>query len=138
MDQTGGARRERRTVAGVEETPGKRDTPGWRARVVAAIAPDPREYDKLELVRNVRRAAQRTAIHTVGRKANGDVSVLLLHSDPENPGPGEIARVFKYVLYYGRMGAERPMIQKKRWKDAAPKSDERIEERALCARLLNS
>ena len=97
---------------GVEETPGKCDAPGWRARVVAAIAPDPRGYDKWELVRNVRRMTQHSAIHTAGRKANGDVIVLSLHSDPGNPDPAEIARVCKYVLCYGRKGAEQPRIQR--------------------------
>ena len=87
--------------AGVEATPGQCDTPGWRARVVASIAPDPRGYDKLELVRNVRRIPQHSAIHTVGRKANGDVSGLLLHSGTGNPDPVEIARVCKYVLCHG-------------------------------------
>ena len=68
-----GARRECRAGADVEETPGHCGTPGWRARVVAAIAPDPIGYYKLELVRKVRRVRQHSAIHTVGRKANGDV-----------------------------------------------------------------
>ena len=50
----------------------------------------------------MRRMAQRSATHTIRRGANGDVSVLLIHSDPDDKAPADIARGFKYVLCYGR------------------------------------
>ena len=118
-DQKGGARTKCRMGVGAGGTPGHRDTLGWRARGVSAKAPEQRGYDKLELSRNVRRVAQNSAIHTVGRKTNGEVSVHLLHSDPKNPDTGKIARVCKYVLCYGCKGAGKTMIQRNLWRAAA-------------------
>ena len=75
--------------AGVEETPGNWHTPWWPTRQKPALEADARGYGKLAPERNARRATQHSVTHTSGSKANGDVSVLLLHSDP---GHAEIAR----------------------------------------------
>ena len=97
----GGIRREFRMGAGVEATPGRWNTPGRPTRQKPALEADPRGYDKLELERNVRLMTTRSATHTIGWRANGDVSVLLPHSDPGDPGRAESARVCKYVRRYG-------------------------------------
>ena len=81
---------------------------------------------------------QHSLAHTVGWKANGDVSFLLLQSDPEDPDPAEIARVCKYFLCYGRKGVEQPKIQRRIWKDIALRLDERSEAKAICTKLLNT
>ena len=86
----------------------------------------------------MRRMAQRSATHTVGWKANGAVAVLLLHSDPNDPDHSKIAMVCKYVLCYGRKGVERPKIHRQIWGDAVLRVDERCEEKALRAKLLNT
>ena len=80
---------------------------------------------------------QHSATHTIGRKANSDVSVLLLHSDPDDPGHAEIARVCKYVPCYGRKG-DQPEIHRQIWKDAVLRLEESCEAKALCAKLLNA
>ena len=83
---------------GQDATPMHADTPGWETRPLPGIEPDPRGYEKLALGGNVRRTTQHSVAHTIAWKANGDVSVLLLRSDPENPDTAGIARVCKYVL----------------------------------------
>ena len=95
---SGAIHRECRMGSGRGATPGQCDTPGWPTRSELVVDPDPRGYEKLALPRNVRRMAQHSVAHTIGWQANGDVSVLLLRSDPADPDPTEIARVCKYVL----------------------------------------
>ena len=123
----GGVRRECRMGDGVEATPGLRDTPGWPTRRKPALEADPRGYGKLALERNARRMGQRSLTHTIGREANGCVSALLLHSDPEGPGPAGIARVCKYVLCYRRKWVDHPEIQRRIWMDAVLCIGERCE-----------
>ena len=89
-------------------------------------------------MRNARRMTHRSATHTAAWRANGDVSVLLLRSDPENPDPAEIARVCKYVLCYGCKGVEQPKIQREIWRDAVLGYDERSDAKAICTKLLNT
>ena len=97
-DQQGGARGDCRAGAGANETPGRRDTPGWCARGPSSIAPGPRGYDKLWPLRNVRRAAHQSAIHTLGRMANGDVSVIRLQSNPRIRAPQKL-RAYASTAY---------------------------------------
>ena len=68
------------------------------------IESGPRGREKLDLGRNVRRAALRSLAHTIEWRAEGGVGVLLLRQGPENAGPAEIARVFKHALCYERKG----------------------------------
>ena len=119
-------------------TPRQADTPGRETRPIAGISPGPLGYEKLDLGRNVRRMTHRSVVHTTARKANGDVSALPLRSVPENPDPSEIARVCKYVLFYGRNGVEQPKIQREIWRDAVLGHDERSDAKAICAKLLNA
>ena len=125
-------------MVGVEESPGNWDAPGWPLRQKPGLAPDHRGYEKIALQRNVRRMTQHSATHTIGWEASGDVSAILLHSDPDGPGPAEIERVCKYVLCYGCKGVEQPKIQRQIWTDAFLGADERCDARALCAKLLNA
>ena len=121
--------------AGVEATPGHWNTPGFPTRQEPALEADPRGYGKLALERNARREPQNSATHTLGWKENGDLSVLLPHPDP---GHSEIDRVCKYVLCYGRKGADQPKIQRRIWKGAVLRVDERCGPNALRAKLLNA
>ena len=99
---------------------------------------DSRGYGKLAMQRNVRRATQHYATHNIGRKANSEVSFLYLQSDPGDPDHAEIARLRKYVLFYGPKWIEQPKIQREIWKDAALWIGERSGAKALCANLLNT
>ena len=123
--ENGGIRRELPMGDGVEATPGHWSTPGRPTRKKPALEADQRGHEKLALERNVRRATQHTVTHKIGWKANGDVSALPLQSDPADPGPAEIAKVFKYVLCCGRKGVEKPKIQRQIWKDAFRRVDGR-------------
>ena len=96
--------------AGAEATPGRWNAPGWPVRQKPVLAPGPRSCEKLAMRRNVRRAAQQSATHNIGRKANCDVSVLLRHSDPGDPAHAELASVCKYVLCYGCKWVGKPEI----------------------------
>ena len=127
-----------RMGSGREETPGQCDTPGWPTRSEPGVDPGPRGYEKLALPRNVRRMTQHSVTHAIVFQANGDVSGLLLRSDPDDPGPAEIARSCKYVLCYGRKGVDRPKIQRQLWTDAVLGFDERCEANAIFAKLLNA
>lgn len=42
----------------------------------------------------------------------------LLRSDPENPGPAEIAMSCKYLISYGRKGVAQTKIQRPMWRNA--------------------
>ena len=112
VSEDGGVLRECRTGDGVEAKPGNWDTPGWPHRQKPAPEADQRGYEKLSLGRNARRMAQDSLTRTIGWGENGEVSVLLLHPDPEGPGPAEIARVCKYVRCYGCKWVEQPKIQR--------------------------
>ena len=109
---TGTIQGERRMGDGAEATPGHWGAPGWPLRQKPVLASYPRGYEQLATHRNVRRMAQRSAKNNVGMASNDDVSVLLLHSGPGDPGHAEIARVCKYALCYGRKGVGSPKIQR--------------------------
>lgn len=110
-DNVSKRRRVCRSGCGVEMTPGKCDTPGFKDVPFAAIICEQHGgYKRLELPR--KRPKHRlnilpTSMALVfGWRANCDVRVLLYESDPQNPDANDIVKVTNYIVAYASKGAE--------------------------------
>ena len=93
-----------RSGAGVEQTAGKCDTPGFQLRKCPQITRDLRGYNRFELPRNCPRSVQTSLWLAQGRRANCDIQVILYDTDPNNPDPAEIAVVTDYMVSYSTKG----------------------------------
>jgi hypothetical protein len=108
--------RECRCGAGVECTPGKGDTPGFKLREKPAIVPDKRGFRRIELTRNHKRVVQSSLDLLRSWRGNCDFQILLYDCDPNTPDPSEIARVTDYVVAYACKGNQRLVDEKKELK----------------------
>lgn len=100
-------RRSCRMEAGTEATAGKCDTPGWALQTDPSIDVDEkRGFKRIRCVRNTPRLQQHSRPHLQSWRGNGDVTVIVIESHPDNPEPSEIAAVLAYVVGYGCKGVE--------------------------------
>ena len=83
---------------------GTETSPGKELRETPAIVHDKNGCLRLEMVRDHPMLVQHSRFHTQGWRANGDVSLILSKSDPENPSVDEILSVEKYVSGYAVKG----------------------------------
>ncbi len=109
-------RRVCRSGAGIEETEGKGDTPGFVLRNEPKIVKDVRGFNRLELPRENRRTVQ-SSLHLLrGWRANCDVQLILYDSDPTNPDCEELAKVTDYVVAYACKGNDSLQGEKENFK----------------------
>ena len=99
-------RRVCRTGAGIEDTAGLADTPGFKLRTHPEIVHDVRNFFRLELPRNDRRTTLVSAPMLQSWRANCDCQVILYESNFENPDLIEIARITDYIVAYTCKGNE--------------------------------
>jgi hypothetical protein len=71
-----------------------------------------RGFKRILLPRNTSRMQQHSRTHLQSWRANGDVTVILLGSDPDAPDPTELAVVLSYVVGYGYKGVDTMQIKK--------------------------
>ena len=76
-------RRVCRMGAGVEETFGKGDTPGFTVRKKAKVARDLRGFDRIDLIRNNKNITQCSEFLMRGWRGNCDIQYLIYESDPD-------------------------------------------------------
>jgi hypothetical protein len=98
---------------GIEQTPDKCDTPGWKLRELDVIENDVRGFKKMCLKRNHPKFIQ-TSLHCLQSwRANCDIAILIYESDPKNPDSSEIAKFTDYVISYACKGNLTLAIEKK-------------------------
>jgi hypothetical protein len=76
---------------------GTTSNPGKELRSSPALVKDRHGSLRLELERDHPTLVQHSRYHTQAWRANGDVSVILSKSNPENPSINEIIATEKYV-----------------------------------------
>ena len=99
---------------------------------------DDRGFERLLMKRNVHKMTQHSAAHAMAWKANGDIAIMLLRSDPDNPDPNEVCTVLKYCTAYGTKGADTPGAQKQLFRDVVEAADSDCSGRTTVARMLNA
>lgn len=106
--ETGDERKRRvcRMGAGVEQTFGVGNTPGFKLRDEAKIVQDLRGFKRIELPRNDNRVVQSSLWLAQGWRANCDIQILLYDSDPEFLDDADIAKVTDYIVAYACKGVE--------------------------------
>lgn len=94
-------KRQCRVGAGIEETAGKCDTPGFPFVEKDSILLDKRGFNVLKLKRTIsRRFNQSSMIACQSWRANCDIQVILYNTDPKFPDLREISNVAGYVVSY--------------------------------------
>jgi hypothetical protein len=83
---------------------GTKSSPGKEIRETPALVKDKNGSLRLEMSRDHPSLVQHSRFHTQGWRANGDVSLIISKSDPENPSVEEILSVEKYVSGYACKG----------------------------------
>ena len=83
---------------------GTESSPGKEIRETPALVKDKNGSLRLEMSRDHPSLVQHSRFHTQGWRANGDVSLIISKSDPENPSVEEILSVEKYVSGYACKG----------------------------------
>lgn len=103
--KTRNARRVCKAGAGVEQTTGCCDTPGFELLDEPKIGIDKRtKAKKLYMPRNHGRLNQTSLDMLRAWRGNCDVQILIYDSDPDHPDPREIAKVTDYVVGYSTKG----------------------------------
>ncbi|WAQ97056.1 hypothetical protein MAR_029746 [Mya arenaria] len=83
---------------------GSQSNPGKPLRSVPDLVKDRNGCFRLELLRDHPLLVQHSRLHTQGRRANGDISLILSKSSPENPSVSEIVALEKYTTGYSCKG----------------------------------
>ena len=79
---------------------GSLSSPGKQLRSDPAIVRDTNSSLRLEMPRDNPLLVQHSRYHSQGHRANGDISVILSKSDPNNPSVDAILATEKYVTGY--------------------------------------
>ena len=85
---------------------GPKDIPGKELRDNPAIVKDKNGSLRLEMERDQPTLVQHSQYHPQGWRANGDISLILLKSSPENPSVEDIIVTEKYITGYACKGNE--------------------------------
>ena len=82
---------------------GSKSSPGKQLREIPAIATDRNGSMRLEMARDHPMLVQHSRFHTQDWRANGDISLILSKSPPENTPVNEIIATEKYALQLKNM-----------------------------------
>ena len=117
---------------------GSVERPGKPLRCEPAIVKDKKNCDRLELERDHPMLVQHSQFHTQGWRANGDISLILSRSGPDNPSVVEIMATEKYVSGYACKGNESTGSLVDLFNDMANAADEAAgaTSKSLCTKLL--
>ena len=85
---------------------GTASSPGKTLREQPEIVKDRNGSLRLELERDHPMLVQHSRFHTQGWRANGDISLILSKSNPDNPSVDEILACEKYITGYACKGGE--------------------------------
>ena len=85
---------------------GKENSPGKLLRCHHEIVRDKNKSLRLEMKRDHPVLVQHSRYHTQAWRANGDISVIISKSNPDNPSVNEILATEKYITGYACKGNE--------------------------------
>lgn len=91
--------------AGVENTEGSGDTPGFELTNEPMIVKDERGFWRYEPKRNNKRMITTSMHCLMSWRANCKVDLLIYDSDPRDPDPMDVANVTDYVVAYSCKGS---------------------------------
>lgn len=83
---------------------GSLENPGKQLRDSPALVKDKNGSLRLEMTRDHPQLVQHSRFHTQGWRANGDISLILSRSSPDNPSIHEIMGTEKYITGYACKG----------------------------------
>ncbi len=104
----------------------------------SAIVNDKNGSLRLEMSRDHPMLVQHSRFHTQGWRANGDISLILSKSPPENPSVNEIIATEKYITGYACKGNEATGAVVDLFQDIAHSADEAAgaTTKSVCTKLL--
>ena len=100
------------------------DSPGKDLRVSPAIVKDKNGSLSFEMARDHPLLVQHSKYYTQGWRANGDISLILSKSSPDNPSVDEIMATEKYITGYACKGNEATGAVVELFNDMAYAADE--------------
>lgn len=104
------SRRMCRNGCGIERTPGRADTPGFRSQPRVSIIRDPRGHKRFSMPRPARKEKDtliQTSIYlSQSWRANCDFQIMYYESGHVHPSAEDIARVTDYIVAYACKGIE--------------------------------
>ncbi|XP_064619450.1 uncharacterized protein LOC135482899 [Lineus longissimus] len=116
---------------------GTEEEPGRELRDVPAIVLDHNRNKRLEMERDHPSMVQHSRLHIQAWRANGDLSIIVSESQPENPSINEIIATEKYVSGYACKGNEPTGAVADIFKDMVNSADSAITDaKSLCSKLL--
>ena len=117
---------------------GPKDNPGKELRDIPAIVKDKNGSLRLEMERDHPTLVQHSQYHTQGWRANGDISLILSKSSPENPSVEDIIATEKYITGYACKGNEPTGAVVELFNDIANSADEctGASAQSVCTKLL--
>jgi hypothetical protein len=115
---------------------GTESTPGKQIREKPAIVKDRNKCLRLEMERDHPALVQHSKYHTQAWRANGDISIILSNSPPENPSVQDIMATQKYVSGYACKGNEPTGAIADLFADMINTADDETPAKSLCTKLL--
>ncbi|XP_033726129.1 uncharacterized protein LOC117315835 [Pecten maximus] len=115
---------------------GSSSNPGKELRTTPAIVNDKNGSPRLEMARDHPMLVQHSQYHTQAWRANGDISIILSKSDPENPSVNDIIATEKYVTGYACKGGESTGAVVDFFNDMINSSSDDSTTKSLCTKLL--
>ena len=117
---------------------GPQNMPGKILRDTPAIVKDKNGSLRLEMQRDHPMLVQHSMYHTQGWRANGDISLILSKSSPDNPSVEDIIATEKYITGYACKGNQPTGAVVELFNDIANSADETTGANAqsVCTKLL--
>ena len=116
---------------------GSNENPGKSLRSEPEIVTDRNGSLRLEMNRDLPALVQHSRFHTQGWRANGDISIILSKSNPDNPSVNEIIASEKYVSGYACKGNEPTGAAQDLFNDMVNSADSSdVDAKSLCTMLL--
>jgi hypothetical protein len=117
---------------------GSASKPGKQLRSTPALIKDRNGSLRLEMARDNPVLVQHSQFHTQAWRANGDISLIISKSGPENPSVDDIIATEKYITGYACKGNEPTGAVCDLFNDMANSTDENSGQntKSLCSKLL--
>ena len=117
---------------------GSTSSPGKPLRNSPAIVKDKNSCLRLEMARDHPALVQHSRYHTQGWRANGDISIIVSKSGPDNPSVDDIIATEEYITGYACKGGQGTGALVDLFNDmvTSTNEDDNITAKSLCTKLL--
>ncbi len=117
---------------------GSETKPGKELRETAALVKDKNSSLRLAMARDHPMLVQHSKYHTQGWRANGDISLIISKSGPDNPSVNEIIATEKYITGYACKGNQPTGALVELFNDLGHSADEAsgATAKSVCTKLL--